>query len=223
MQGILLDTLKNKKYIRPGGRKEISLSQNFIFSSEVPLEAMVMNNTFRQDLFFVLAGYPLELPSLKNRKEDISEIVSNWLRVYNATNGSKIILDGTLLRQLENRSWDGETNELYSTLQKIVDMIARNKEGSVMATSDAIAKFPIAKFQREENKIPQIHLFSEIAHSGQYEPSLEEVEKQYILQVLKNHPYNLSEVARILGISRKTLYAKLTKYGINGNTKTKSG
>ena len=136
----------------------------------------------------------IAIPSLRERKEDIVELSRHFLKKY-AKKMSKTIADFTdeAIELLAGYHWPGNVRELENVIERAV----------ILCESDTIGA--------EDLSIPS---HATVAETG-VNPSLEEIEKTYILRVLKEAGNNQSKSSQLLGIDRKTLYLKLKKYGIN--------
>jgi len=193
VQAKLLRFLQNQRYRRVGEVKERSLDVRLISASNRDLRELVSRDVFRDDLFYRLSVITLEIPCLKDRREDIPPLVFHFVRKFNSASSYRV--EGVrkdAMAILVDYSWPGNVLELENVLERA--MILR--EAGLIAPCD----------------LPdELRLVTD--KSDMTERSLEEVERQHILDLLTQCDGNQSRVARILGISRRTVYRKLKSWG----------
>jgi transcriptional regulator with PAS, ATPase and Fis domain len=155
---------------------------------------MIKTGKFREDLYYRLNVINITIPPLRERKEDITELSRHFLQKY-SKKLSKSITDFTpdALEMLSEYHWPGNVRELENVVERAV----------ILCESDLLGT--------EDLSIPTPAVVEELGTN----PSLEEMEKAYILRVLKEAGDNQSKASQLLGIDRKTLYLKLKKYGIS--------
>lgn len=193
----LLRFLQEREFRKVGGSELIKIDVRIIASSNRDLEQEVKEGRFRQDLFYRLNVITIYLPELKKRKEDIPLLVRHMLTKYGLESGrGKKIMSPEALDLLMKYDWPGNIRELENVIERLV-----------ILCKDEIIR-------------PE-HLLQNIKKGPQGEPSifipnkpLEEIEKQYIYEVLKDTSWNKSKSAKILGIERRTLYNKIDKYNL---------
>lgn len=168
-----------------------------IASSEVPLEGKVAEGSFRNDLYYFLNAVKIEIPPLRERKEDIPFLVDRFLQEIEEETGREgIRVDKEALRFLIEYDWPGNVVELRNTLEGMVIL----SPGDLL-TSEDIPDY-IKKRQREELLGVKVGM------------SMEEVEKILIQETLKFTRFNKTRAANILGISLRTLYRKIEQYDL---------
>jgi DNA-binding NtrC family response regulator len=194
LQAKLLRFLDSGEFRRVGGNKTLSVDVRVIAATNKDLTAMIKTGKFREDLYYRLNVINIAIPPLRERKEDIVELSRHFLRNY-AKKLSKSITDFTAeaLELLTGYHWPGNVRELENVIERAV----------IICETDTIGA--------EDLSIPS---HAAVAEPGA-NPPLEEIEKTYILRVLKETGNNQSKASQLLGIDRKTLYLKLKKYGIN--------
>jgi transcriptional regulator with PAS, ATPase and Fis domain len=155
---------------------------------------MIKKGAFREDLYYRLNVINIAIPPLRDRKEDIPELSRHFLAKY-AKKLSKTITDISpdALELLAGYHWPGNVRELENVIERAV----------ILCETEALGG--------EDLSIPSPAIVAELGTN----PSLEEMEKNYILRVLKEANGNQSKASQLLGIDRKTLYLKLKKYGIS--------
>jgi DNA-binding NtrC family response regulator len=194
LQAKLLRFLDSGEFRRVGGNKTLSVDVRMIAATNKDLTGMIKTGTFREDLYYRLNVINLTIPALRERKEDIAELSRHFLKKY-AKKLSKNITDFTpeALELLAGYHWPGNVRELENVVERAV----------ILCESDYIGANDLS--------IPSSAAVAELGTN----PSLEEMEKAYILRVLKEAGNNQSKASQLLGIDRKTLYLKLKKYGIS--------
>src|SRR5512143_1228802 len=194
LQAKLLRFLDSGEFRRVGGNKTLRVDVRLIAATNKDLPSLIKKGAFREDLYYRLNVINLTIPALRERKEDIAELSQHFLKKY-AKKLSKAIADFTpeALELLTGYHWPGNVRELENVIERAV----------ILCESDTIGA--------EDLSIPSHAAVAELGAN----PSLEEIEKTYILRVLKEAGNNQSKASQLLGIDRKTLYLKLKKYGIS--------
>lgn len=191
-----------EKEMRPLGALDvIKVDARIISATNQNLTERIQNKLFREDLFYRLNTIQLELPALRERRDDIPLLVAYFLENYRKKNTSHPIrgISDRAMNKLIEYSWPGNVRELENIMERSI-LLARNEwvvpEDLPFETDSAEADGQaISEWAKRRRK-------------------LDEVEKSYILEVLRLVEGNRSETAHILGIGRKTLYNKLAKYGL---------
>ena len=194
LQAKLLRFLDSGEFRRVGGNKTLSVDVRMIAATNKDLTGMIKTGKFREDLYYRLNVINLTIPALRERKEDIAELSRHFLKKY-AKKLSKAITDFTpeALAVLAGYHWPGNVRELENVVERAVILCESNRIGAT------------------DLSIPSSATVAEIGTN----PSLEEMEKAYILRILKEAGNNQSKASQLLGIDRKTLYLKLKRYGIS--------
>ena len=195
MQPKLLRILEEKEFKRVGGNKYISPDIRVITATNRELNEDVIKGKFREDLFFRLYVIPIDLPPLRERIEDISFLAEYFIKKSPHLN-KRITLSDEALKKMENFSWPGNIRELSNVMERAMV----NMEGSVI-TADEIKFAPITKSTEGKTIL-----------NG---TSLQEVEKQTIINALKSQGGNKKATAKALGIAYSTICEKIKKYKIH--------
>lgn len=197
----LLRVLETGEFTRLGGSEKIRVDVRVIALTNVDLEEAVAQGRFRKDLFFRLNVYPITLPPLRERKEDIPLLVDHFLKVYQKKANKYIAgVSEEAMRLLRAYSWPGNVRELENALERAVIMAGRR-----MITVEELPE----RIRRAGEGERTLELPLGV--------SLEEAERRLILETLAATGNDKTRTAEILGIGRKTLYRKLTRYGIPTN------
>ncbi len=196
----LLRALGERVIQRVGSNQNISVDVRVIAATNRDLEAMMREKKFREDLFYRLSVVRLYLPPLSERKEDIPDLVDNFLRECSKENGKPLpkLADG-VMEVLMQYNWPGNIRELRMAIEHGVVMANHN----VIRLEDLPER--IVRWQKEGYNTDS----SQAAHPL----SLEEQEKRSIAEALKACSGNRTKAAELLGISRRTLHRKIKEYG----------
>jgi transcriptional regulator with PAS, ATPase and Fis domain len=196
LQVKLLRVLQDGEF-KPVGSNEIRKTDlRVIAATHRNLEEMIKLGKFRDDLYYRLKVIEIALPPLRERPEDLPELVNHFVAHYSNANGKKIShVSEEAMALLAGHSWPGNVRELEHSIERAVAMSG----SSVLFPEDFSGMTPkIAAGPVVETK----------------QSSLEEMEKEHILRVLKETNYNKSRASALLGIDRATLYRKAQRYGI---------
>ncbi|WLR43874.1 sigma 54-interacting transcriptional regulator [Bacillus carboniphilus] len=211
MQVKLLRVLQEQEIVRVGDTKPISINVRVIAATNVNLEKAMSNGRFREDLYYRLNRYPIFIPSLRNRKEDIEALSLHLLRKISQDYG-RIILDiaENAVSYLCKYNWPGNVRELENILGRAV--IFLNHHESVINLSH-IPPLPIeSRLDFPEKEM--IHSMFGKDNKRNLSQMLTDMERLVIKHKLKENGYNRKDTAEDLGISIRNLYYKLEKYQI---------
>ena len=199
-QARLLRVLQERCLTRVGGTKTIALDVRVVSSSNRDLAQLVGEGRFRQDLYYRLVVFPIELPPLRRRREDIPALVEHFLNKYAGDAGRRITrVEPAALELLMRHDWPGNVRELENVIHR----------------SLLVASAPELKRDDLPRELAAERDRAVFADEGPGElRSLEELERQAIERAIDHFGGNLSDVARQLGIGRSTLYRKLEQYGL---------
>jgi len=197
-QAKLLRVLEERRFERLGGNKAISVDFRLVSATNRPLEQFVRDGRFREDLYYRINAFAIRLPSLRERPVDIPVLAQRFLARYCAAQG--LPLDSKTfardaLDQLLNYPWPGNIRELESTVSRA----ALSAPGRVIRAADI-------EFLNANAAIQPV--------SNDRLPSLAEAERAHIGRVLEAAQWNKKEAARMLDISRGTLYRKIEEYAL---------
>jgi two-component system response regulator HydG len=200
MQVKLLRVLQERELTRVGGEKVIPVDVRVIAATNKDLVDLKNRGLFREDLYYRLNVVSLEIPPLKERKDDIPLLARHFLEIFVDKNKKDIKgFTPKAMDQLIRYDWPGNVRELMNAVERAV----------VLARTDYLddQNFSILQPSMQQST-PALSDFDDV------DISLEEVEKAAILRMLESVAGNKSEAARRLGITRKTLHKKLKKYGV---------
>ena len=193
-QAKLLRVIETREFERLGGRKTIKLNARLIALTNVDLGAAVKAGRFREDLYYRLNVIHIAVPSLRERKQDLSKLIQHFVKHYSVKHVRKIERASTpALAILQAYEYPGNARELANIIERAV-IVATGKS---IEKQDLPAGLSAAVSAQQQKAQP---------------PSLAQVEAAYISEVLAATRGNKTECARILGISRKNLYEKIARY-----------
>jgi DNA-binding NtrC family response regulator len=202
MQAKLLRVLEEGEVERIGGDRAIAVDVRVIVATHRDLEAQVRDGKFRQDLFHRIFVFPLRLPPLRERREDIPVLVEHFTRQVSAANGWKPMrFAESAIAALQDRAWPGNIRELRNVVERLM-LLATS--GEVTEETVALA-FPASGATGDP----------ELAATGPLADRVRTFEKQTILAELKRHHNQISNTARALGLERSHLYKKAEQVGID--------
>ncbi|MCC6293349.1 MAG: sigma-54-dependent Fis family transcriptional regulator [Bryobacterales bacterium] len=201
LQVKLLRLIQQGELEKVGATAAVKVDVRIVAATHRNLKAMIEDGTFREDLYYRLAVIPLELPPLRNRQDDIPELVQHFFRKAKQEQGRpELVLPGGLLARFQEYRWPGNIRELENVMERIV----------VLARGDEIALADLPDFlQRERPAVDVLQL--QLPAQG---VSLDAVEKDLILRALDRFHGNQTQAAKYLDVSRKALIYRMEKHGI---------
>jgi DNA-binding NtrC family response regulator len=190
MQVELLRVLESKSFIRVGGNKEISSDFRVICATNKDLKTMVDNGIFREDLYYRLNVVNIQIPPLRERREDIPQLVDYFVKKYcTSMNKPPVTVDATALKRLHEFSYPGNIRELENIIERAIVV----GDGKKISLKDLPLEKNILSITSE---------------------SLDDFEALFILQILNKYSWNISRAAKALKVDRVTLYNKIRKYDL---------
>ncbi|AZR74630.1 sigma-54-dependent Fis family transcriptional regulator [Anoxybacter fermentans] len=200
MQVKLLRVLQEKKIVRVGSEKDIDVDVRIISATHRDLRAMVKENLFREDLYYRLNVVSIELPALRERKEDIPILLRHFICEFCKENNISVPkLKPEVLAVLMSYSWKGNIRELKNTAEHLVVF---SKNGEIRL--DSVPEYILEQTIGEDDREPVFDL----------QKAVERTEKEIIRKVMKMVEGNKSKAAKLLNIPRSTLYYKLKYYNM---------
>ncbi|MFC3202306.1 sigma-54-dependent transcriptional regulator [Alteromonas oceani] len=197
MQPNLLRVLENKVVIRVGGTKAMPVNCRVVSATNRSMEEIAESKVLREDIYFRLAVFPITIPPLRERKEDIPLLAEHFINQLNEENGSQFRWQPVQLEKLQTYDWPGNVRELRHFVHRAA--IMSDPEGTEIELPKTIES-PFAKKQTLSTGLK----------AGR---TIEEVEKELIYATLEKVDGNKTTAAEMLGISTKTLYNRLHAYG----------
>jgi len=206
-QAKLLRVLEERRVRRLGASKEIDLDVRLVASTSRSLPAEIAKGNFREDLYFRLNIFEVQLPPLRERKQDIVPIAAELIRMLNERHDCRVTdLSPEVVALFQRYDWPGNVRELRNVLERAVILAG---EGTILPSHlpRAFAGMPVAA----PAALPAAH------DAGGLKPgmTIAEAEKDLIQITLRHTGGNRTRAAELLGISVKTLFNKLREYGEN--------
>lgn len=199
LQVKLLRAIQEKEYTPVGTTVSLPVNVRYVATTNRILEEEVKAGRFREDLFYRLNVVEINLPSLKEREEDIPLLADHFLNKYRHELNKNIKgIDNEAMRALLNHDWKGEVRELENIIERAVIF----SKGEFIVTEDLPASF-----QSSKNKM-------EFSFSGSLDDSVRRFERDFILRVLEENENNKEKTADTLKVGLSTLYRKLKELDI---------
>ena len=196
-QAKLLRVIEEREFERLGGRNTIKLDVRLLALTNVNLDDAARRRAFRVDLFFRLNVIQINVPPLREREADLSQLVKHFVRNYSRKHGRAVRgITPAGLETLAAYDFPGNARELANVIERAV-IVSNSRKIDVDDLPSSVTSAVNTKRQRERPR------------------SLAELEANYIQEILAVTEGNKTECARILGISRKNLYEKIARYGLN--------
>ncbi len=197
----LLRVLQEREFERVGGSKTIKVNVRLVAATNRNLEQMVKDGKFREDLYYRLNVIPIDLPPLRERGDDIKQLVNFFLERSMKNHKKVVTITDEAMDALCSYPWPGNVRELENTIERIVLM--GNEEG--ISKFDMLLLLPALNDQK---------LKSEYKPISKKNLNLEELEKEAIIEALENNDFNQSSAAIELGITLRQIGYKIKKYEI---------
>ena len=206
MQAKLLRVLQEKELRAVGGRKVVRVDIRFIAATNRDLSEMVRQGTFREDFFYRLNVFPVNVPPLRNRKDDIPALAYHFLNKYSKELGRNVPHIATeAMRQLIMHDWPGNIRELENVIHRAVIVC----EGNVLKPEHIMTPL-------EDNfSTPKTHEELKKVKKDLRLKSVEDIEKNFLSAALQRNNWNITKAAREVGMQRSNFHGLLKKYNIS--------
>jgi transcriptional regulator with GAF, ATPase, and Fis domain len=203
MQAKLLRVLEEGEVERIGGDKPISVDVRVVVATHRDLESRVREEKFRQDLFHRIYVFPLVLPPLRERRDDILALVEHFAAQVSAQNGWKPVpFTAEAMEALQSYSWPGNVRELRNMVERLM-----------LLASDGKVDLATVQLALPKNSVGGI--VPSLPSSGGLAERVQRFEREVILAELKHSQHNVSLAAKSLGLERSHLYKKAEQLGID--------
>ncbi len=191
----LLRVLQEKEFERVGGTETIKINVRFLAATKKNLKEAVEKGEFREDLYYRLNVIPINIPPLRERKDDIPLLLNHFLEKYNVEMKKNVLIPPEVLQLLISYNWPGNIRELENLIERIVAISSEN----IVRTN------LLPSYIKEKKKKWKVAALKQAAR---------EAEKEHILKTLELTNFNKTEAASVLEITTKTLWQKIKEYEI---------
>ncbi|UTV31350.1 sigma-54 interaction domain-containing protein [Bacillus altitudinis] len=205
-QAKLLRVMQEKEIVRVGGTKAIPVDVRVITATNVNIEKAMAEGKFREDLYYRMNRYPISIPPLRQRLEDIESLSKRLIQKINLDYGRNVSgLTDRALHRLRSYSWPGNVRELENVLGRAMIFLNPQEEW--------IDEAHIAFMESDEHEEKEQQELAVSQFEGEtLSDAVEAFEAQLIKQILEKHQFNRTKTAKTLGISIRNLYYKMDKY-----------
>ena len=200
-QAKILRAIESGNIERVGGNKSIKVDVRIVAATNKNLELEIEEGNFREDLFHRLNVIPITVPPLRERKDDIIELVNHFSTlICKKNNFPKVEFEKEALKLLQSNSWSGNIRELKNIIERIIIMVPKES----ISSDDISSLLPNSKSKNDD--------FFDVSNS--FQEFKDVTERAFIIKQLELNNWNISKTAEILDIQRSHLYNKIKKYDI---------
>ncbi len=202
LQAKLLTVIQNREVARVGSNKHMSIDIRLICATNMPIYKMVEEKDFRQDLLYRINTVEIQIPPLRERKEDIPLLAEYFFHSYKIKyKKPQLRISSPAVKKLENYQWPGNVRELQHTIERAIIL----SEGDVLEPSDFLTgeRESVLPGAAKKDSGVQLDNFN-----------LDEIEKTIIQKVISKNEGNITKAAKELGLTRTSLYRRMEKYGL---------
>jgi DNA-binding NtrC family response regulator len=210
IQGKLLRFIQEREFLPVGGTETKHVDIRLVFATNRDLEKMVTEGTFREDLYYRLYVYPIQLPPLRERREDIPVLAYHLLAKMQAESGKKInTISDAAMKLIEQYDWPGNVRQLESAIERAViscdgTVIEPHHLPMAVARAGLPAPFPVPQNNQEFLALKK----------KLREQAIGELEREFVLEALQRNDWNVTKAAQEVDIQRPNFQALMRKHGI---------
>jgi transcriptional regulator with PAS, ATPase and Fis domain len=221
LQAVLLRVLEDKMVMRLGGSRYIPVNFRLVTATNKNLLELVEKNQFREDLYYRISVFKLTIPPLRERGADVVQLIDYFIAKYSETEGvDKPALSSTAKYMLLQYSWPGNVRQLSNAISYAVCM---STDGIIYPEHLPdeflrISSAPISEKNIVENEAEEIDSLPD-SDGMAVNISVKEMEKEAIKRALEKVNNHVRDAAKIVGLSKSTLYRKIKQYGLDNNVK----
>ncbi len=212
MQVKLLRVIQEKEFERVGGLRTIKVDVRIIAATNQNLSRQVQTGHFREDLYYRLNVFPIDIPPLRQRKEDILPLVDYFMERFNRKLGLAVVMDSDVKAMLLRYEWPGNIRELENLIERML-LLARNNR---VTLQEVPAEFKEAATKKVKMTMGE---GGDKPFKEHVRDQVENVERQMILKCLEESGGNVTQAAKTMGLSRKGLQLKMIKYNLRKESK----
>jgi two-component system nitrogen regulation response regulator NtrX len=202
-QAKVLRALEQGVVTRVGSGKSIEVDVRVVAATNKDLEAEIKEGNFREDLYYRLNVVPIELPPLRERREDIPMLVQHFVALLERKDG--VVpreISRTAMERLQELDWAGNVRELRNTVERLL----------ILSSGDSIGADDVEYLVSGGSG--GAGLGSELLQADTFSDFKDQAERAFLLQKLREHDWNVSETARTIDMPRSNLYKKIERYGL---------
>ncbi len=216
MQAKLLRVLQERTFERVGGNKPIKADVRIIAATHQNLEHSMRNGTFREDLYYRLNIFPIEIPALRDRKEDIPLLLHHFIEQYKAETGNFIGLAPETQSFLAQYDWPGNVRELFNLIERLLILFPQKQ----ISLQDLPEPFMRQNTRAHDKSLTIMATAAKFRRGTKFDlkEHLAELEFTFINQALEESDGIVARAAKRLGLRRTTLVEKMKKYGMGRET-----
>jgi two-component system, NtrC family, nitrogen regulation response regulator NtrX len=204
-QAKVLRVLQDSVVMRIGGHKPIIVDVRVLAATNKHLEAEIGDGRFREDLFYRLNVVPLQVPALRERREDIPLLVAHFASVLAEREGMPPTqIDDDAVALLASRDWPGNVRELRNTIERLL----------ILSAGPCVTAADVERLVGAPGEPPADRAMSAVMGSQTFEAFKSAAERVFLLTKLREYDWNVSETARALEMPRSNLYKKIERYGL---------
>lgn len=205
LQAKLLRLIQEKEFRMVGGRELIKADIRIIAATNKDLLSLVKEGSFREDLFYRLNVFPIYMPPLRERKEDIPALANHFLKKYNKESGKNVTsISAETMKKLFLYDWPGNIRELENVIHRAL----------ILSRGDTLNSEDIIISGIEDIKIPKNLRELKETKKRLKARSIEGIERSFILDALSRNNWNISRAAEEVGMQRTNFHSLMRKYGI---------
>lgn len=228
MQAKLLRVLQEKSFERVGSNKSIKADVRIMAATHKNLEGSLLEGSFREDLYYRLNVFPIEIPPLRERRDDIGSLINHFIHKFQKGSNSSIELQAEALQLLENYEWPGNVRELSNLIERLMILFS----GRNISAADLSGQFARPMSGRSNPRLdknfgqvttPDFNhaAASFVSNDKRFnlKDHLAQLELSFINKALTDSHGIVARAAKRLGLRRTTLVEKMKKYGIGREIK----
>ena len=224
LQVKLLRVLQEQEFERVGDSETVKVDVRVIAASNCDLSQELLENRFREDLYWRLNVLPINLPPLRRRPEDIEELVRHFLKHYSKVNGKSVVkIHPDAMKTLIGYPFPGNVRELQNYIERSIVLARDDELTNALLPQTVVGDIQDAQAAvfrpTDDEALVREFVYSQVSKADpeateMYKQIVDPVEKEMLIQVLDSCNHTQTKAAKKLGINRNTLYQKLVKYGL---------
>ncbi len=209
IQTKLLRVLQEKEFQRVGGSELLKVDSRVVAATNRDLPAMIAGNRFREDLFYRLNVFPIQLPPLRERLDDLPLLVDHFLKKHAALSQNRVTgISPSLIPMMMNYQWKGNVRELENLIKRAI----------IKTTGDTITAIELPTGEAppaQDHTRPEEQVNLDTPYKDYLSAITRHAEETYLTRMLRLHKGNINQIARLMDLDRKTIYRKMAEYLID--------